>query len=152
MSNIDEARMRTPVDASGTPTGVTSAPQSALPGLPVPNLASPNVALSTPRLRPSSPVYWRVEGSLLELTTVRPMAFFTWNSQTFIERCGAPQPGAADGGAASVFVCREPRGFATRVVHAVLRGISRDRLDLLGEGVLRVQTEAAAERRRECGS
>ena len=24
-------------------------------------------------------VYWRVEGSLLELTTVRPIAFFTWN-------------------------------------------------------------------------
>ncbi|HEV2714825.1 MAG TPA: hypothetical protein VGU64_06135, partial [Terriglobales bacterium] len=32
-------------------------------------------------LRPSSPVYWRVEGSLLELTTVRPIAFFTWNAQ-----------------------------------------------------------------------
>ena len=31
-------------------------------------------------------VYWRVEGSLLELTTVRPIAFFTWNGQTFIER------------------------------------------------------------------
>ena len=27
---------------------------------------------------PASPVYWRVEGSLLELTTVRPVAFFTW--------------------------------------------------------------------------
>jgi hypothetical protein len=31
-------------------------------------------------------VYWRVEGSLLELTTVRPIAFFTWNGQTFVER------------------------------------------------------------------
>ena len=31
-------------------------------------------------------MYWRVEGSLLELTTVRPITFFTWNGQTFIER------------------------------------------------------------------
>ncbi len=33
-----------------------------------------------------SPIYWRVEGSLLELTTIRPIAFFTWNSQTYIAR------------------------------------------------------------------
>ena len=48
-----------------------------------------DVSLSNPpssRLRPQSPVYWRVEGSLLEMTTVRPIAFFTWNSQTFIAR------------------------------------------------------------------
>src|SRR6202007_1671017 len=31
-------------------------------------------------------VYWRAEGSLLELTAVRPVAFFTWNAQTFTER------------------------------------------------------------------
>ena len=31
-------------------------------------------------------MYWRVEGSLLELTTVRSVAFFTWNAQTFLER------------------------------------------------------------------
>ena len=35
---------------------------------------------------PGRYLYWRVEGSLLELTTVRPVAFFTWNAQTFLER------------------------------------------------------------------
>jgi alcohol-forming fatty acyl-CoA reductase len=77
-------------------------------------------------------VYWRVEGSLLELTTVRPIAFFTWNGQTFIERwmrrglvllMAVLRP----------FLYAANRVFATRVVHTVLRGVSRDRLDLLGE-------------------
>ena len=82
--------------------------------------------------RPSSPVYWRVEGSLLELTTVRPIAFFTWNSQTFIAR-------AVRRSLVLVMALLRPflyaanRVAATRIVHAVLRGVSRDRLDLLGE-------------------
>ena len=82
--------------------------------------------------RPSSPVYWRVEGSLLELTTVRPIAFFTWNSQTFIAR-------AVRRSLVLVMALLRPflyaanRVAATRIVHAVLRGITRDRLDLLGE-------------------
>jgi long-chain acyl-CoA synthetase len=84
------------------------------------------------RSRPASPVYWRVEGSLLELTTVRPIAFFTWNSQTYIARAmrrslvllmAALRP----------FLYAANRIAATRIVHAVLRGITRDRLDLLGE-------------------
>jgi len=63
---------------------------------------------------------------------VRPIAFFTWNGQTFIERwmrrgmvlvMAALRP----------FLYAANRVFATRVVHTVLRGISRDRLDLLGE-------------------
>jgi long-chain acyl-CoA synthetase len=73
-----------------------------------------------------------VEGSLLDLTTVRPVAFFTWNAQTFLERwvrrglvflMAALRP----------FLYAANRVFATRVVHTVLRGVSRDRLDLLGE-------------------
>jgi thioester reductase-like protein len=77
-------------------------------------------------------VYWRVEGSLLELTTVRPIAFFTWNGQTFVERWMRR-------GLVLVMALLRPflyaanRVFATRVVHTVLRGVSRDRLDLLGE-------------------
>jgi thioester reductase-like protein len=77
-------------------------------------------------------VYWRVEGSLLELTTVRPIAFFTWNAQTFVER-------SLRRGAVLLMALLRPflyalnRSFATRMVHSVLRGISRDRLDLLGE-------------------
>ena len=77
-------------------------------------------------------VFWRVEGSLLELTAVRPIAFFTWNAQTFTERwlrrglvlaMAVMRP----------FLYAANREFATRVVYSVLRGISRDRLDLLGE-------------------
>ena len=81
---------------------------------------------------PAPSVYWRVEGSLLDLTTVRPVAFFTWNAQTFSERwvrrglvflMAVLRP----------FLYASNRVFATRVVHTVLRGVSRDRLDLLGE-------------------
>jgi thioester reductase-like protein len=77
-------------------------------------------------------VYWRVEGSLLEFPTVRPIAFFTWNAQTFTARW-------VRRGLALLMAVLRPflyainRTFATRVVHTVLRGISRDRLDLLGE-------------------
>ena len=77
-------------------------------------------------------MYWRVEGSLLDLTVVQPVAFFTWNAQTFIERfqrrglillMALLRP----------FLYSTNRKFATRVVHTGLRGVTRDRLDLLGE-------------------
>ncbi len=73
-----------------------------------------------------------MEGSLLDLTVVRPVAFFTWNAQTFAERfrrrgliflMALLRP----------FLYSTNRKFATRVVHTVLRGVTRDRLDLLGE-------------------
>jgi hypothetical protein len=89
---------------------------------------------------PASWVYWRVEGSLLELTTVRPVAFFTWNAQKFTERwlrrglvllMAVLRP----------FLYATNRAFATRVVHTVLRGISRDRLDLLGEEYFQYELE-----------
>ena len=85
---------------------------------------------ASPRVPPT--VYWRVEGSLLDLTVVQPVAFFTWNAQTFSERfrrrglillMAALRP----------FLYSTNRKFATRVVHTVLRGVTRDRLDLLGE-------------------
>lgn len=77
-------------------------------------------------------VYWRVEGSILDLTVVRPVAFFTWNAQTFTERfrrrgliflMALLRP----------FLYSTNRKFATRVAHTALRGVTRDRLDLLGE-------------------
>jgi thioester reductase-like protein len=77
-------------------------------------------------------LYWRVEGSLLELTTVRPIAFFTWNLQTFTSRW-------MKRGMVLLMALLRPflyaahRVFATRVVYSVLRGVSHDRLDLLGE-------------------
>src|ERR1700730_9868986 len=77
-------------------------------------------------------VFWRVEGSLLNLTAVRPVGFFTWNAQTFLERWG--RRGAMGGLAiARPFLYATNRVFATRLLHTVLRGVSRDRLDLLGE-------------------
>ena len=60
------------------------------------------------------------------------MAFFTWNAQTFSERFRRR-------GLIFVMAVLRPflystnRKFATRVVHTVLRGVTRDRLDLLGE-------------------
>ncbi len=77
-------------------------------------------------------MYWRVEGSLLELTTVRPIAFFTWNGQTFIGRW-MRRGSVLLMALLRPFLYAAHRVFATRVVHAVLRGVSRDRLDLLGE-------------------
>ncbi|GAC1433758.1 MAG: hypothetical protein NVS1B11_15200 [Terriglobales bacterium] len=82
--------------------------------------------------RSGAEVYWRVEGSLLDLATVRPIAFFTWNSQTFSERWKRR-------GLVFLMAALRPvlyaadRVFATRVVHTVLRGVSQDRFDLLGE-------------------
>ena len=73
-----------------------------------------------------------MEGSLLDLTVVEPVAFFTWNAQTFLDRTvrrsliflmAILRP----------FFYAADRKLATRVIYAVLRGITRDRLDLLGE-------------------
>jgi thioester reductase-like protein len=77
-------------------------------------------------------VYWRAEGSLLELTTVRPIAFFTWNAQTFMER-SLRRLAVLLMALLRPFLYLANRAFATRVVHSILRGISHDRLDLLGE-------------------
>jgi fatty acyl-CoA reductase len=77
-------------------------------------------------------VYWRVEGSLLELTTVRSVAFFTWNAQTFAARW-LRRGSVLLMALLRPFLYAANRSFATRLVHSILRGISRDRLDLLGE-------------------
>src|SRR6202043_376718 len=77
-------------------------------------------------------VYWRVEGSLLDLTVVRPVAFFTWNAQTFAERFRRR---------GQIFLMALLRSFlystngkfATQALHTVLRGVTRDRLTRLGE-------------------
>ena len=85
--------------------------------------------------RPASvrePVFWRVEGSLLNLTAVRPVGFFAWNSQSFLQRWSRRGSMAALA-LARPFLYVTNREFATRLLHTVLRGVSRDRLDLLGE-------------------
>lgn len=76
--------------------------------------------------------FWRVEGSLLNLSAVRPVGYFTWRSQRFSERWMRR-------GALALSALFRPllysinRKFATRLLHLLLRGISQDRLDLLGE-------------------
>src|SRR6266852_2431660 len=76
--------------------------------------------------------YWRVEGSLLEIGAMRPIGFFTWNSQSFSERW-ARRLGMASMALSRPFVYAASRTFATRFLHTLLRGVSQDRLDLLGE-------------------
>lgn len=73
-----------------------------------------------------------MEGSLADLTTVRPVAFFTWNAQTFLERW-VRRGMVLVMAALRPFLYAANRNLATRIVHTVLRGVSRDRLDLLGE-------------------
>ena len=82
--------------------------------------------------KPKGITYWRVEGSLLELGALRPVLFFTWNSRSYAERWARR---AGMGGMALVrpFTYAASRTFATRFLHTLLRGVSRDRLDLLGE-------------------
>ncbi len=118
--------------------GRSTAPEAraSVADVPSPRRVAPGISsasVSEPhRSRPSSPVYWRVEGSLLELTTVRPIAFFTWNSQTYIARA-ARRSLVLMMALLRPFLYAANRVAATRIVHAVLRGITRDRLDLLGE-------------------
>jgi thioester reductase-like protein len=76
--------------------------------------------------------YWRVEGSLLEVGALRPVGFFTWNAQSFAERW-ARRAGMAGMALTRPFAYTANRTFATRCLHTLLRGVSRDRLDLLGE-------------------
>jgi Male sterility protein/haloacid dehalogenase-like hydrolase len=76
--------------------------------------------------------YWRVEGSLLELGALRPVLFFTWNSRSYAERW-ARRAGMAGMALLRPFMYAASRTFATRFLHTLLRGVSRDRLDLLGE-------------------
>jgi fatty acyl-CoA reductase len=76
--------------------------------------------------------FWRVEGSLLNLTAVRPVGFFAWNAQSFLERWGR-RGGMGLLAVARPFLYLTNRVVATRLLHTVLRGVSKDRLDLLGE-------------------
>jgi fatty acyl-CoA reductase len=98
--------------------------------------------------------FWRVEGSLAALGAVRPVAYFTWNSHTFGGRW------ARRGGTLLLALARpvlyaSNRVFATRVLHTLLAGVTRDRLDLLGEEyfeyILRKQLKPeGVARLREC--
>jgi long-chain acyl-CoA synthetase len=87
-----------------------------------------------------------VEGSLVEMSAVRPVAFFTWNAQSFAERWARRAGMLALTLARPALYLINKRG-ATRLLHMLLRDITRDRLDLLGEEyfnyVLRPQLKPA---------
>ncbi len=87
---------------------------------------------SVPKGAPGGVTYWRVEGSLLEVGALRPVGFFTWNAQSFAERW-ARRAGMAGMALLRPFAYAANRTFATRFLHTLLRGVSQDRLDLLGE-------------------
>src|ERR1700719_1090570 len=94
---------------------------------------STSKAIAPPEGSPASPAtYWRVEGSLLEVGAMRAVGFFTWNSQSFSERW-ARRLGMAGMALSRPLAYAASRTFATRLLHTLLRGVSQDRLDLLGE-------------------
>jgi len=116
-------------------------------------------AFSTKKENPgNTPVYWRVEGSLLELSALRQVGFFTWNAQSFAERWRR-RLGMALMTVLRPFAYVAGRAFATRLLYTLLRGVTCDRLDLLGEEYfeyalkpgLRREGVAALERAREAG-
>jgi len=106
----------------------------------------------------STPLYWRVEGSLLELSPLRQVGFFTWNAQSFAERWRR-RSGMAVMTLLRPFAYLAGRGFATRLLYTLLGGVTRDRLDLLGEEYfdyalkarLRAEGVAALQRTRDGG-
>lgn len=93
---------------------------------------SPTLSTHQTRTIAGHPVYWRVEGSLLELSALRQVGFFTWNAQSFAERW------RRRAGMGLMTLLRPAaylagRTLATRLLYTLLRGVTRDRLDLLGE-------------------
>jgi thioester reductase-like protein len=67
-----------------------------------------------------------------DLTAVRPVAYFTWNAHTFAERWSR-RGGLFLQALVRPVLYASHRVLATRILHALLCGVSRDRLDLLGE-------------------
>jgi long-chain acyl-CoA synthetase len=93
---------------------------------------SPNEKNVQPRVPAGAPVYWRVEGSFLELSALRQVGFFTWNAQSFAERWRR-RTGMALMTLLRPVAYLAGRTRATRLLYTLLRGVTRDRLDLLGE-------------------
>ena len=75
---------------------------------------------------------WRVDKTLVDLSPQRAVGFFAWNAQSFSGRWARRLPVSASGPLVSIAEVAKP-GQGLRILHAFLRGVSRDRLDLLGE-------------------
>ena len=92
----------------------------------------------------SPTVYWRVEGSLLDLTVVQPVAFFTWNAQTFVGALVAAGADLRDGGAATVSLFDESQICDARGAHRIAGREPRP-AGSAGRRILPIQIEAAIE-------
>ena len=68
----------------------------------------------------------------MDLGAVRPVAYFTWNAQSFSERW-TRRSSMLLLALVRPALYASHRVFATRVLHTLLAGVTRDRLDLLGE-------------------
>jgi thioester reductase-like protein len=120
--------------------------------------AIPSKRESSANAAQNAPVYWRVEGSLLELSALQQVGFFTWNAQSFAER-SRRRVGMALMTVLRPFAYLAGRTLATRLLYTLLRGVTRDRLDLLGEEYfeyalkpkLREEGVAALRRARDAG-
>src|SRR6266849_803857 len=76
--------------------------------------------------------YWRVEGSLLEISALRSVGFFNWNSQSFLQRW-VRRAGTLAMGALRPPAYFASRTFASRLLDSVLSGITRVPLDVAPE-------------------
>ncbi len=76
--------------------------------------------------------FWRVEGGLVDRGAIREIVFLAVNCQTFFGRW-TRFLGLALLAPVSILVSLIHQGYSQRILHVVLRGISRDRLDVLGE-------------------
>ena len=67
--------------------------------------------------------------SLFEMSALRSVAFFNWNSQSFLERW-VRRAAMVAMTLLRPFAYVASRTFATRFLHSALRGITRDRFEL----------------------
>lgn len=92
-------------------------------------------------LKPSHDVrIWRVEDSLLDLGAVRPLAFLARNAHRYSERWKRPAVLTLMALVRVLLYATSPV-LAARFLHLCLRGMSRDRLDVLGEEYFEVYLE-----------
>lgn len=90
-------------------------------------------------------IIWRVEDSLLDLGAVRPLAFIARNAHCYSERLkrSAALYGAST---ARLLLYATSPVLSSRVLHTMTHGMSRDRLDILGEEYFRVFLEPRLKR------
>jgi fatty acyl-CoA reductase len=96
---------------------------------------NPSTTTVEQQAKPSATTAWkfyRVGGLVTNFSAVRQVAFFTRNAQGFGERWRR-RWALAFTALGLPFLYAIHRRFATRLLNTFLRGVSRDRLDLLGE-------------------